>query len=47
MKYKVALTGGRWKYGFDTVEAASAYAGRIFDRRGVIAAVESYRPKGK
>lgn len=43
--FKVALTSGRWKYGFTTLKEASAYAGRIFSRTGVIVAIVSYRAK--
>lgn len=43
--FKVALTGGRWKYGFTTLKEASTYAGEIFRRTGVIAAIEPYRAK--
>lgn len=45
MTYKVALPGGRWKYGFKAIDAAVAYASRIHRRTGVFAAIEAYRPR--
>ena len=43
MKYKVARKANRWVYGFDTLEAARAYANLIFQRTGVIVAIEAYK----
>lgn len=44
MRYKVSIPSG-WCYGFATVEAATWYAGQVFARTGVIAAVVAYRPR--
>lgn len=42
--YKVSIPSG-WRYGFATVEEATRYAGRVFARTGVIAAVVAYTPR--
>lgn len=39
-RYKVALPRGLWKRGFATVEEASAYASQVYQRSGVVVAVE-------
>lgn len=42
IKFKVASKGGRWIYGFDTLESACEYANNVFRRTGNIVAVERY-----
>lgn len=40
--YRVSMRGGRWKY-FQTLDQATAYANDVYQRTGVLVAVEATR----
>lgn len=45
MMYKVSMPGGRWKYGFKSIEDANVYAQLILSRTGVFVTIVAYQPR--
>lgn len=43
MKYKVAIKGNRWKYGFTTLEQAIAYEKGLREKDGIFRAIVAYK----